>query len=105
MLRGVVIGRTITPLGNEFREHLGQIWNDMNIKDAGVLSVEELPSTNFGSRIIVRYEREIILQAVLPPNRDPSPRQYAQVAAQRAARIARIQIGYDNNPDLAEEEL
>lgn len=105
LLSGVVLGRTITPLGNEFRDHLGEIWKDMNIEEAGILSVEERPSTNLGSQIIVRYEREIILQAVLPPNRDPSPRQYAQLAAQRAARIVRTQIGSGNNPDLAEEEL
>lgn len=105
LLRGVVIGRTMTPLGDEFRHHLGLIWREMNINALRILSVQERPSAHYGSQVIVRYDGEIIFQAILPPNRESTLERYARVAAERAARSARTQLGNINDPDLAEDEL
>lgn len=106
-LRGLVVNRTVTVLGNDFYRAFTRSWRDKDGDNRYSIAVYERPTARFGSEIWVQYRQQRIFHMFLSP-----ARQEARDIGERAA-----QIVYDNvvdsdvqrmlvqSQDLGEEEL
>lgn len=106
-LRGIVVNRTVTVLGNDFYRAFTRSWHDKDGDNRYSIAVYERPTARFGSEIWVQYRQQRIFHMFLSP-----ARQKARELGEQAARIvyenvvnSDIQRMLVQSQDLGEEEL
>jgi len=101
------MNQTVTVAGNDFYQHFVLAWRDSELSERHVLSVHELPSARWGSRIWIEYQQRRILQINLPVSRAAIKAMGAQAASavQQQVTDEEVQRLLFREADLGADEI
>lgn len=67
LLQGLIIDRTVTQTGHEFYRSFNAEWQEQEGVQSYTLTIKELPSARWGSRLLVEAQGEVVFRTVLFP--------------------------------------
>lgn len=107
ILGGMVIRQTVTHWGDEFYRYFARSWRQQQVGAHRPVTVEEHPSAQNGSRIRVKYGRDVLFDTIIRLRGQTVADIAEWVAGHVAARVSRRLVAGSgsNGRDLAEEEL
>src|SRR5690606_3376713 len=106
-LRGVLVNRTVTVLGNDFYQFFSTFWNARNENNRYSIAIYERPTARWGSEIWIQFRQERVFHTFLSPARQAA-KEVAEAATEVVQRnITRMEIQRMTfqEHDLAPEEL